>query len=115
MDDKSNRNIKEDIDIEKIKELKRMESRILRTELKPKNIFNKDSENLNNQIPNKNKNSENIVENYNADLQKGNEKLKKHANFYHNFSEYNVNVVDIIPLFLKKENYAIKNNLDNNK
>lgn len=93
-----------------------MESRIIRNELKPKNIFNENStHNLNE------RNTENPAENLNnpnnlnVNLDKGKEKIIKHANFYHNFSEYNVNITDIIPLFFKKESYSIKNNLDNNK
>jgi hypothetical protein len=115
MEDKFNKNLEEEIDIKKINQLKKMESRIIRTELKPKNIFSKKNENLNDKIPNDIKKSQDIEENYDINFQKENEKLIKHANFYHNFSEYNVNVIDIIPLFLRKENYAMKNNLDNSK
>ena len=43
------------------------------------------------------------------------EKLIKHANFYHTFSEYNVNILDVIPLYFKKDKFCEENGIENNK
>jgi hypothetical protein len=110
----------EEIDIQKIRDIKKIESRIVRNELKPKIIS---TENNISFVSNNNNNSElNNLESFNKNsnipqqnLESGKEKLLKHANFYHNFSEYNTNVSDVIPLFFKKESYAQDNGLENQK
>lgn len=107
------------IDLKKIIEIKKKENAILFDNMSQKKVIDTNPIILNpsNGInAGGNIHNENINEYYTQDNnEKRREKLVKHANFYHKFSEYNVNILDVIPLYFKKEKFSQENGIDNNK
>jgi len=113
-------NFENTIDMKKINNIKRMERLIVSDDFSPKKIVNQKIDNSHIQKNNTNVNSynnsaETFSNNLISDLGNRDQKLIKHANFYHNFSEYGVNVLDIIPLYFKKEQFALENGIENNR
>lgn len=118
-------NFENTVDVKKINKIKRLERSIISDDFSQKKVIDKTPivlDNTNNDA-NQQKNSETynqssdtFSDNLSRDVGNNKEqKLLKHANFYHNFSEYDVNVLDVIPLYFKKEKFAQENGIDNNK
>ncbi len=106
------------IDIKKINHIKKLEKKIISENFSIKKMFDKNTK-LN--IIEFNNNSSNILnkekdffDTYNS-FQNREQKLMKHANFYHNFSEYDVSVLDIIPVYFIKDKFALETGIENNK